>query len=539
MILHFYVAFDESTLFDIAHTKYRHNSLLQLFRKTVRIIRKPLSFIAQFLNFYVFIDTSTFLKNSSVFFFNSSCFSSEVIFEMFPPRFVGPLNPQKTNTRGNNEDRPRNDTYATNVGDGNGGADRTLGVDDTVQETQHESSGQSSVTQPQYSPLTNIAANNSQGDNMNSTELFREVRDTGEESTASILQIIRNEMREAVAVAVRSALSASPAPSNQASNPSPDVNWPHEFPPENGVKRRQPNNGSCGQPNSRKNSNIQISRPKYHDISKWGIKFDGTSRTPVIEDFIFRVDRLQESYGCSDEELLAGFHNLLEGRANQWYWDRIQRHPDLTFPNLRIDIVREFEQFHSNADVLRQMIDRRQGRDERATQYIDAMNSLRMQLREPLKEHEMVDIIKAGLKPRIAHMIFGTQLYSVEHLRAECRRAESFLEREFQQRSRPGVPVRSVNELYNSDIDELTECVEELRFRNNFQKKPDKTNIKCWNCGTIGHTFKQCSAEQRGYFCFRCGQSGVTTPQCNNCRVGNRRANVNVCGDSRSTQTTE
>lgn len=61
----------------------------------------------------------------------------------------------------------------------------------------------------------------------------------------------------------------------------------------------------------------QTYRQKYPYISKWGLKFDGTPRTPLVEDIIFRVDRLQKSYGCSDKELVDGFHHLLEGRVNQ------------------------------------------------------------------------------------------------------------------------------------------------------------------------------------------------------------------------------
>lgn len=456
---------------------------------------------------------------------------------MLPQRFLGPLNPHYTSLRGADADSPPNNSDPIDVSTGGDNADRTLDVNDQVQEGQHGDTGESSVTQPSYSPMTNREGT-SQGDILNSTGMPKENGKAGIETPASILQVIRSEMREAVAEAVKSALSTPAVPANRASYSSPGVDWPRDFALGDRARGRPPNT-YVAQPELRRDSSNQISRPGYHSISKWGIKFDGTPKTPVIEDFIFRVDRLQQNYGCSDEELMAGFHHLLEGRANQWYWDRIQRHPDLSFSNLRADIIREFEQFHSNADVLRQIIDRKQGKEEKATQYIDAINGLRMQLREPLKEHEMVDIVKAGLRPRIAHMIFGTQLYSVEHLRAECRKAESLLEREFLQRSRPGLPVRSVNELYDPDFDEPTETLEELRLRNNFQKRSDKTNVKCWNCGTTGHTFKQCSAEQRAYFCFRCGQSGVTAPQCDNCRSGNRRSNVNAGGDSRSTQTTD
>lgn len=275
-------------------------------------------------------------------------------------------------------------------------------------------------------------------------------------------------------------------------------------------------------------------RPKYPFLSKWSIKFYGTSKTPLVEDFIFRVDRLQRSYGCPDQELVDGFHHLLEGRANQWYWDRIQLHPNLNLKNLRIDIVREFQRYHKNVDVLRQIMDRRQGRDEKATRFIDSINSLRTQLREPLQDYEVVVIIKAGLKPKLPHLIFGTQIYSVEHLRNECRRAEELLDREYQQKSRLGIPGRTVNELYEPNtVDDCT-SVEEVRFRNNIRKLPPADPPRCWNCRESRHTFRQCTSTQRALFCFRCGAQGVTSPQCQTCKQGNTNA---TGGEPRSVKT--
>ncbi|KAI8121826.1 hypothetical protein CVS40_7192 [Lucilia cuprina] len=259
----------------------------------------------------------------------------------------------------------------------------------------------------------------------------------------------------------------------------------------------------------------------------------------LVEDFIFRIEKLQKSYDCPWEVIMDGFHHLLEGQAARWYWDHIRDRPGINWKNMKLDIVLKFQQFQTNMDVLRRMMDRFQMRDEKSSNYIDAIISLRNQLREPLPDYQVVDIIKRNLKPRIAFLIFATQIYSIEHLRVECRKAEDLIDYEFQQRSRQNVSNRAVNELSWDDFN-FEEPVEEIRHRQ-FSKpcpKPmiNNDSMKCWNCNISGHTFKECTSAQRSLFCFRCGTPGVITPQCIKCKQGNRHTSA-MGGESRSTQT--
>jgi len=39
----------------------------------------------------------------------------------------------------------------------------------------------------------------------------------------------------------------------------------------------------------------------------------------TIESFLFRVDRLQELYDLSRQQVLREFHLLLAGAATKWY----------------------------------------------------------------------------------------------------------------------------------------------------------------------------------------------------------------------------
>ncbi|XP_075158737.1 uncharacterized protein LOC142231946 [Haematobia irritans] len=402
----------------------------------------------------------------------------------------------------------------------------------------------STITRPSFSPLTGHGEGMDSGGRLDSTSVFEAMEAAVSATQASMLQIMRSEMKAAVAETLRNALSGSLPQSNSSANVSQEVDWPHDLPPMGGdlPPTQEGNNSSYKQSRRTQrppNANESSQRTPYIDLGKWGIRFDGTAKTPLIEDFMFRVERLQGSYGCSDQEMVNGFHHLLEGRANQWYWNRIQLHPNINFENLKIDMIREFQKYHTNIDVLRQMMDRKQGKDERATDYIDAIQSLRTQLREPLQPYEVVDIIKSGLKPKLASLIFSTQIYSVEHLRSECRKAEDFIDREYQHRTRFNQPVRVVNELF--DFEDVVDRVEELRIRPKLVTHRDNTEgekIRCWNCNSSGHGFKQCPSMQRNLFCYRCGSKGVTAPQCINCRQGNLSSNT-AKGESRSTQTVD
>ncbi|XP_073827437.1 uncharacterized protein [Musca autumnalis] len=396
----------------------------------------------------------------------------------------------------------------------------------------------STITRPSFSPLTIRGNDEDQVDRLSSTGVLEVVQSALEATQASMVETMKKEMQKAVAAAVQAAFSQSSVPPanpiNRQELHSQSIDWPHDLPPLQ-TDTRHAGSGSRNQEVPNRNRE-DFSRPRYPYLSKWGIKFDATPKTPNVEDFIFRVERLRNSYGCPEQELVDEFHHLLEGRPCQWYWGKIRQYPNMNWEMLKISIVR-FQRFQSNLDVMRQIMDRKQGRDESATQYIDAINSLRTQLREPLKDFEVIDILKAGLKPRLAHLTFSGTFYSVEQFRNEVRKAEEFLERESSMRFRTGQPPRMINEINDSDFDDLVHDVEELRLRQKPTGVSKNEPSRCWNCGSNGHIFKNCSSTHRSVFCFRCGSPGVTTPQCNNCKHISR-SNVSK-SESIATQTVD
>jgi len=67
-------------------------------------------------------------------------------------------------------------------------------------------------------------------------------------------------------------------------------------------------------------SSFQGPRSKDVRLDKWNLKFDGSGRGKAVESFLFRVDRLQELYDLSRQQVFHEFHLLLAGAATKWYW---------------------------------------------------------------------------------------------------------------------------------------------------------------------------------------------------------------------------
>jgi len=73
-----------------------------------------------------------------------------------------------------------------------------------------------------------------------------------------------------------------------------------------------------------RNSSFQGPRPKDVRLDRWDFKFDGSGRGMTVESFLYRVDRLQELYDLSRQQVFREFHLLLAGAATKWYWQLME-----------------------------------------------------------------------------------------------------------------------------------------------------------------------------------------------------------------------
>lgn len=258
-------------------------------------------------------------------------------------------------------------------------------------------------------------------------------------------------------------------------------------------------------------------------LQKWGLKYDGSSKSVSVEEFVFRAESLRLDYNCPWDVFVKGFHHLLTGRAYDWIWEFRQQNPYCQWDHLKYHFKKKFRSFESDFEIQRRIMERRQLQSESADSYISDIVKLKNQMRIQIPEHEIVRMIKDNLKDGLVQLVYPKEIETIDVLLEECRRAERNIAKRSSHRQQQQLQnYRRVNELeYNDpEVNEGNIEVEELKY-NQFPNRP----VVCWNCKKTGHTFMDCPLEQRNIFCFRCGFDGVTSPQCPKC-LGNPTRNM-------------
>ncbi|XP_073816257.1 uncharacterized protein [Musca autumnalis] len=258
----------------------------------------------------------------------------------------------------------------------------------------------------------------------------------------------------------------------------------------------------------------------FRRIDKWGLKFDGTSKTPSVEDFVFRVETLRADYNCPWSEVLRNFHHFLSGPALEWLWNYRRMHSYISdWASVKDALVKNFHRFESDFDIQRKILDRRQMNNEPFDEFCNAVLHLRNQQRHPIGEQDLVDIMKSNLKPSMMQLLFAIRPCSLDHFRAEARRAENMLNNQ-----------RTVNPKYiNKQINELNLVQEEQTEFLDVDAITKERKLICWNCREEGHTFFDCTSEKLRTFCYKCGYDNTVYPKCPSCQ-GNRNPNVTRSG---------
>mgnify|MGYP004573739893 CR=1 FL=1 len=164
-------------------------------------------------------------------------------------------------------------------------------------------------------------------------------------------------------------------------------------------------------------------------VSKWGLRFDGSRVGLHIDDFLFRIEHLQNMYNCSWNDVLSDFHLLVEGDAKAWYWVFLSTNskagnPDIDWPILRRALAKRFKSSKTSYDVLQELLRRRQGATEPVDKYFLEMMTLLGRLDVPLPEAESVKLIKDNLNDSLKRIVYPIQIYNLEHLRDQCWEAE-------------------------------------------------------------------------------------------------------------------
>lgn len=270
-------------------------------------------------------------------------------------------------------------------------------------------------------------------------------------------------------------------------------------------------------------------------IEKWKITYDGSGS---ISDFLFKVETLCARTRCSDEHLLSNFHVLLEGKAQQWYWLFTKQNRNVTFQTLRHAITKEFGKLETDHEILLKLSSRKQQIKESYDDFHTAIVTENLRLQTPLPDSTIIDIIKRNLNSNLRFLLFNVQTQNLNEFRDTARKAEKVIkETKFQNTSTTN--FKNINEVTFS-LDETEDFnitdpqIDAIKISDR-KTKYDYSNIQCWNCMSLGHSYIYCSQEIRKPFCFKCGTKGVLTPACPNKHMfqGNRKVGELATGDTR------
>lgn len=278
-------------------------------------------------------------------------------------------------------------------------------------------------------------------------------------------------------------------------------------------------------------------------IDRWGIKFDGNPELLTAEDFIFRLETLQGHYGCPWPEILRDLHLLLSGPAYEWYWQFQQTYRSPDWPMLKEALLQRYRNPKSDLEIMRDLMDRKQGVWESTEDFFSSIHKMRSRLRMQLPEVELVRILKRNLNERIGRLVYPQAVYSLDQLRMACRDAEDAFPCSDRMNRHARQPMGRYNANELAYMEEEAVPIEENlaafqysgnRPRNN--REGEARSLICWNCKVPGHTFMDCPSTERNIFCYKCGCEGVITPKCRKCHPENSGRNATSMGEAHSSQ---
>jgi transposase InsO family protein len=263
------------------------------------------------------------------------------------------------------------------------------------------------------------------------------------------------------------------------------------------------------------NSTINKIEDTSHQVIhlyKWNLQFDGKGS---VTSFLERVEELRESRGISKGQLFRSAVELFRGDALTWYRPRRSHLKD--WDDLCTQLKSSFLPPGYETRLLQEIQKRTQGAEEKLILYVSVMENLFNKLTNRPCERDRVQTIRGNLLPRIQRGLAALKIENTEDLLQYGRAVE---ETEFlsQQYCPPPTSSRSMVE-------------PELAYYPSTHGKPEKLHaltplpaprlsysqeIKCWNCGEIGHHRTTCDKPTK-ILCFRCGKAGFTVRSCPKC----------------------
>lgn len=307
-------------------------------------------------------------------------------------------------------------------------------------------------------------------------------------------------------------------------------------------------------------ANAHINGTKPIPITSWKVYFTGETTLGKdehgVNDFITLVNLHKTANRISDENMSQNIGLLLRKSALSWYIGEYRNMR--TWSEFIVRFRQKYLSDTSNFEILSEIENRTQQRNEDAVTYINNMVNRFPSMPTALAESHQCHIIQRNLSRANAMKISAKRYTSIIELEKACRNMESTRkhlklapmpdeknDKFFKFKPRPQIAAvdhsdsAGSEEEYDPHDNELEfECdaISSKNKMNNRSTKPRsngnkppanetlnkiKNDTKCYNCRQKGHWFMECPIERTRVFCFRCGKDDLITPECPECSPKN------------------
>lgn len=304
-------------------------------------------------------------------------------------------------------------------------------------------------------------------------------------------------------------------------SPQRERNARVEYPEGSGSESNEDNEEGEDDPRRRRERGVEQPRNFRCEMDRWPIRFDGTG----VQKFIKRLNRLQRSYGYSDETVAKYFHLLVEGKAANWFWIYCDEYEDVDLNHMKVEMGRVFKSEDTDMSLMTRMYERKQGNESFETFYYDILD-INYSMKKPLTDPQVIEILRTNMNDEVRQRIFTyetkdrTKYFHKANgaykdvLRAKEKKKEVF----------GNSRVRRINEIDFEDLSTLE--IEEISSKlNNWRSK--RAPLTCFNCHSPDHLLRDCPEEISRFFCFKCGLDGYATPKCPKCSLNSPRSAEN------------
>ncbi|XP_058810589.1 uncharacterized protein LOC131675574 [Phymastichus coffea] len=139
---------------------------------------------------------------------------------------------------------------------------------------------------------------------------------------------------------------------------------------------------------------------KTRDLSKiipnWNLKFDGTEKEDV-RDFFRKAEQMQKSAGLTKNDMVRGFHMLVENGAAAHY--RRNESKWATYDEIRVNMIKEYSDELYTERKNDEVRARKQQQNESVREYIDALMILFDEMDEPVTDEKKKERIYKNILP--------------------------------------------------------------------------------------------------------------------------------------------